>query len=167
MTAALRSASGTPRLGLTRGVRRSGNVQGAQEPAQADRSVPQVSRRIPCGNLPGQERDDTPRPRVAGAWPPDPHGHRNWQRQPRLKNREPTLFVHEEPGGDLTPRQPGRQHVADPAHNIVPPVRSHLDSQVGKVGLLGGQEPLNQVRGDVHFGGRHAVRTHPATLAEP
>jgi hypothetical protein len=32
---------------------------------------------------------------------------------------------------------------------------------VSKVGLLGGQEPPNQVRRDVHLGGRHAVRTTP------
>src|SRR5450759_1968308 len=38
-------------------------------------------------------------------------------------------------------RSSGSQHVADPAHNVVPPVRYHLDSQVSKVGLLGGQEP--------------------------
>src|SRR5450759_4248766 len=63
-------------------------------------------------------------------------------------------------------RSSGSQHVADPAHNVVPPVRHHLDSQVSKVGLLGGQEPPNQVRRDVHLGGRHAVRTHPVTLAD-
>jgi hypothetical protein len=77
--------------GVDGGVRRSGNVQGPQEPAQADRSVPQVSRRIPRGNLPGQEWDDTPRPRVARARLPDPRRRRNWQRQPRLKNWEPPL----------------------------------------------------------------------------
>jgi hypothetical protein len=36
---------------------------------------------------------------------------------------------------------------------------------VSKVRLLGRQQPPDQVRGDVHLGGRHAVRTHPATLA--
>src|ERR1019366_5181875 len=115
VTAALRSASGTPRLGLT-------GASGAAGMCKAPRN---------------------------------PRRRRNWQRQPRLKNWEPPLFVHEEPGGDLTPRQAGSQHVADPAHNVVPPVRHHLDSQVSKVGLLGGQEPPNQVRRDVHLGGRH------------
>jgi hypothetical protein len=142
------------------GVRRSGSVQGGQEPAQADRGALRVSGRVAGGNLSWQERDDAPRPRVAKARLPDPHWHRNGQRQPGRKNREPPLFVHQEPGGQRAPGQPGHQHIADPAHDVVPPAGDHLDRQTGKVKVLGGQQPPDQIRGDVHLSGRHALWTH-------
>jgi hypothetical protein len=74
--------------------------------------------------------------------------------------------VRDELGGHRAPRQPDGQLGAEPAHEVVPPVRHHLDGQVSKVRLLGGQQPPHQLRGDVDLVRRHAVRSHISTITK-
>ena len=93
-------------------------------------------------------------PSPAGRRPTDPHRRRDRQRQPGREHGQPLLLVPDEFGGRGAPRQPDGQLAAEPADEVVPPVGHHLDGQMGQVGLLGGQEPPHQLRGDVDLGGR-------------
>jgi hypothetical protein len=123
--------------GVGRGVGRGRSMQGPQKPAQADRGLTQVSGWSLGGDLPGQEGDDAPRPRVAETRLPGPYRRGNRQRQLWLEYGQPSLFVHDQRGGRRAPRQPGHELVADPAQDVIPAVGYDLDRQANKVRLLG------------------------------
>jgi hypothetical protein len=72
--------------------------------------------------------------------------------------RQPALLVEQDRGGDLAPRQPGDQLIADPEHRVVPAVGHELDRQAGQIGVLPGEQPPDQVRRHVHVGGGHRIR---------
>ena len=140
-------------------------MQRREELRHDDRGVAQIRWRILGRDLPGQEGDDAPGPRVAEFGIPDPNRRRDRQRETGLQNRRPPLLVDDELGRHLTPRQPDKQFAAQSVHDVVPPVGHELDGQAGEIRLLRLEKPSYRVRCHVQLSGRHAVWTHAATLA--
>ena len=150
-----------PAVRVDRGVRRRRHVQRPEEAAEVRRRPRRVERRPVRGGRPRQERRDAPRPRVPLPRHPGAHRHGHRQREPGGEGREPALLVDDDGRAQGAPRQPGHQLVSQPEQRVVPPVGQRRDGQPGQAGVLRGEQPAHQVRGDLKLCRWHGVGHKP------
>lgn len=78
------------------------------------------------------------------------------------------MLVGDEVGAELASRHANRQRSViasvETEDDVVPTVRNEHEGTIGEVGVLLGEEPTNEVFGDVDLGGRHVLRRHQIDL---
>jgi len=143
-----------------RRVRRGGDVQRAEKPADGGRG----SRRVEGTGLrrghARQVRHHAPAVRVAARRYPGPFRIRDGQRQPRGQPGQPALLVGDDLRAQGTARQPRHQLIPDPVELVVPAVREERHGQPREVSVLIGEQPPHQVRRHLNLGGWHPVHRH-------